>query len=100
LGFDGCSLISDLVLLLGGPELVVHLSSVGSHLLLLLRHLLLLGGMVPGCVEVVCNRTVRTVRSVIVLSDGGVGAMKTIGVTMLHPRGTGSLELAHLPDAA
>jgi hypothetical protein len=43
LGFGGCSLTGELVLLLGAPAINVNMPSAGSHSLLLLIGLLLLG---------------------------------------------------------
>jgi hypothetical protein len=48
---------------------------------------------VSGCVTVIYSGTVRMVRGTRVPSDGGVVLMGTVGVTMLHPREMGKLEL-------
>jgi hypothetical protein len=54
---------------------------------------------VPGCGVAVRSGVVGMVRSTGVLSDDGVVAMGTIGVTTLHPRGPGRPELPPPPEA-
>jgi hypothetical protein len=51
---------------------------------------------VSGCGTVVHNRTVGMIRGAGVSSGGGVVVMGTIGVTILHPREIGKLELPPL----
>jgi hypothetical protein len=46
-----------------------------------------------GCGAVVHSWTVGMVRSVIVFSGGGLVVMEAVGVTTLHPRGSGNPEL-------
>jgi hypothetical protein len=50
-----------------------------------------------GCGAVVHSWTVGMVRSVIVFSGGGLVMMGAVGVTTLHPRGSGNLELPLQP---
>jgi hypothetical protein len=86
---------------LGSLALGVHLSSTGSRLLLLLMILLLLEeehNTWLWCSGPQLDCWVGMVRSVRVLSGGGVVVMGTTGVTTLHPRGPGKQELAPLPE--
>jgi hypothetical protein len=48
---------------------------------------------VLGCGTTVCSETIGMVRSARVFSNGGLVVMGTVGVTTLHPRGMGKLEL-------
>jgi hypothetical protein len=51
-----------------------------------------------GCGVVVHSWVVRMVRSVGVFFGGGVVAMGTVGVTMLHPQGSRNLKLPSPPE--
>jgi hypothetical protein len=56
--------------------------------------------MVPSCGAAVCSWTIEKVKSVDVFSSIGVVVMGTTGVTILHPRGLGKLELTPPPKVA
>jgi hypothetical protein len=55
--------------------------------------------VVPGLCVAVRSWTISMVRNTGVFSSSGVVMMGTVGVTMLHPRGSGNPELPPLPEA-